>query len=296
MGILSLVSQFFDNSQHLYYLIVYFISICFSFPVESLLIPFLTGKLINELYDLTPSNRNSQIFHIIILFIIITVAWIVNAVAYSVMDYNDSRLIPEFTEYFRNFVIEKLYEKYENNFDNINIGAINTKLIILPHNLSEFLNIFMNYIFPRSFIIILIMFYFFYLDYRIGSVLMFGLLLFYFLTQYTIFQCVDLFVEHNTYFETINEVQKDKISNLSSIYSSNRMKEEIDDNADKNDKYKKNYQSSLHCTNRLKNISYFVNILLFFLINLVTISLFIYKKMHILNLINSFFNIFKIKK
>ena len=158
-GIFSIVLKFFENSEHFYYLIVYFITLFFSFPIESLLVPFLTGKLINQLYELTPSNRDSHIFKIGLLFVAIIVAWIVNAIAYSVMDSNDSLLISEFTAFFRNFVIEKLYVKYENQFDEVNIGAINTKLIVLPHNLTEFFNIFMGYVFPKVFIVFFIMVY-----------------------------------------------------------------------------------------------------------------------------------------
>ena len=281
MGIFSLVFEFFETPQHFYYLIVYIISVCFSFPVESLFIPFLTGKLINELYDLNDSNRQQQIFKIIIIFIVICLAWIVNAIAYAVMDYNDSILIPEFTSYFRNFVIEKLYFKYENHFDDVNIGVINTKLTILPHHLSEFLNIFLNYIFPRVFIVLIIMIYFFYLDYHIGFILLFAIILFYFLLRNSIFGCIDLFVEHNSYFENINEIHKDKISNLFSIYSSNKMNDEIKDNNKNNEHYRKNYTSSLQCTNKIKFISYLINIFLFFFINSTTIYLFIHNKIKI---------------
>jgi ABC-type multidrug transport system fused ATPase/permease subunit len=280
-GIFSIVLKFFENSEHFYYLIVYFITLFFSFPIESLLVPFLTGKLINQLYELTPSNRDSHIFKIGLLFVAIIVAWIVNAIAYSVMDSNDSLLISEFTAFFRNFVIEKLYVKYENQFDEVNIGAINTKLIVLPHNLTEFLNIFMGYVFPKVFIVFFIMVYFFYLNYSIGLILLVGLILFYIFSKQTLSNCIDLFVEQNTQFEEINEIQKDKISNLFSIYSSNKMDDEIRDNEKNNENYKESYRSSLRCTNRLKTITYISNLFLFFFIICFTLYLFIHQRLSI---------------
>jgi ABC-type multidrug transport system fused ATPase/permease subunit len=212
---------------------------------------------------------------------VICVSWVVNATAYSVMDYNDSILIPEFSTFLRNYIVEKLYLKYENQFDDINIGSINTKLNLLPHNLSNFLNIFLNYVFPRIFIIFLIMIYFFYLDIRIGAILMCGSSLFYILLKNAIFDCVDIFVERSNEYEHISEIHKDKISNLFSIYSSNKMKDEIKENNEIGEDYKKIFTSSLQCTNKLKIISYVINILLFFCINATTIYLFLQKKISV---------------
>jgi len=59
------------------------------------------------------------------------------------------------------------------------------------------------------------------------------------------------------------------------------MNDEIKDNNKNNEHYRKNYTSSLQCTNKIKFISYLINIFLFFFINSTTIYLFIHNKIKI---------------
>jgi len=71
-GVFSLAFSFFQNPHHFFHLIVYFISITLSFPIESLLIPFLTGSLINELYCcmvMTDKNIYTRPFVCLFLFL-----------------------------------------------------------------------------------------------------------------------------------------------------------------------------------------------------------------------------------
>jgi ABC-type multidrug transport system fused ATPase/permease subunit len=248
----------------------------------------LSGKLINELYDLTESNRKQQLTQIIYYFILICVAWIVNAIAYLVMDYNDSKLIPDFSSFFRDYVIEKLFLQYETHFGDVHFGSVNTKLIVLPNHITEFLNIFLNYVFPRVFVVFLVMIYFLYIDYRIGSILFVSIFVYYYLLQTTLNDCIDLYVQHNEYYEKINELHKDSISNLFSIYSSGKTQDEIDESRSMGNQYRQNYSSSIQCTNRIKGISYAVNLVLFFSINASAIYLFVHKKISIAVLISIF--------
>jgi ATP-binding cassette subfamily B protein len=278
VGVFSLAFSFFQNPHAFFHLIVYFISIALSFPIESLLIPFLTGSLINELYLLHGHDRQKHLHQTIVLFVFISLAWVVNAIAYSVMDYNDSILIPEFNSFVRNFILEKTIVKHENQTDDIHMGSLTTKIVSLPDSITSFFNVFITYVFPRLFVVFAILLYFFSLNLSVGFILLFGILLLWLVVQNTIHECIDLYVDNNQVYEDINEEQKDTLLNLWNVFSSGKKQDELNHHRARNDGLRDGYLSSIQCVNRIKAYSYIIHICLFILILSTVLYLFLHGK------------------
>ena len=290
-GIGTVIKEFFKNKTHLYYFILYVITVSLSFPLESIVIPILTGKLINKLYTLKTGDKQKNIKGIIYVFLMIIGAWILTSLSYYIMNKTDAHLIPEFSVFFRNYIIRKLYLKYQNHMEDLKIGVISTKLIELPLNMTEFIDMFMNMIFPRLFIVIVITFYFLYLDYRIGLIIIVGVTILYFLQKKTVNGCLKLSINNNSIFENLNEINKDKLSNLSSIYSSNKVNYEINKSSLINNIYRDKYKTSLQCINKVKTIGYTMNIILFIFINSMALYLYVKNKINIGVLISVFLTV-----
>ena len=170
--------------------------------------------------------------------------------------------------------MEKLFIKYENNYDEIKIGIITSKLITLPENFREIFDLTFTYIIPKILIIIIISIYLTWLDYKLGIIILISFT-FLIISINNIFnKCIVITKEAQKYFENINENYKDKLSNIFSIFSSNKIKDEIDNTNITNNKYKTILSSSLNCINNIKLISYINNIFLFCSINIINIFLF----------------------
>jgi ABC-type multidrug transport system fused ATPase/permease subunit len=216
MKILSIFKDFLNDKKTRFYLWIYILGIILSYPLESIIVPNLTGNLINILYE-----KNKNLKKIIIAFVYIVIAWIITAFSYYLTNITDAHLIPEFTTYLRNYITEKLFIKYETQIDEIKIGIINTRLIMLPEMFKDFFDLSLNYVIPKTFIILIISVYFAALDYRIGIFVLCVLVFMFYRFKSIVSKCVDYGIASYSYFETLNEVYKDKMSNLFSIYSSN---------------------------------------------------------------------------
>lgn len=267
--IFSVFKDFLKEKTTQKYFIMYIIAIILCYPIESIILPFLTGRLVNILYE-----KEKNIKKILISFALIVVAWIINALSYYTSNVADAYLTPHFVSYLRNFIMEKLFIKYENKYDEIKIGIINSKLLLLPEMMKEMFDISLNYIIPKSLIVIVISIYLAFLDYRIGIICLLSFIFLYFTIKYTINKCINLTKGSQKFFEDINEIYKDKLSNIFSIFSSNKIKDEIKNTSEDNEKYRDQYSTSLNCINNIKLIAYINNIVLFIVINLITIFLF----------------------
>ena len=265
----NIFKNFLKNSEHKKYFLIYLTSVMLCYPIESIILPYLTGNLVNILYE-----KKKDIKKILIAFAFIIFAWIINTITYYGSNVADAYLAPNFILYFRNFIMEKLFIKYENNYDEIKIGIITSKLITLPENFKEIFDLILTYIFPKIFIIIIISIYLTWLDYKLGIII---LISFTFLgvSIHNIFnKCIIITKDSQKYFENINEDYKDKLSNIFSIFSSNKIKDEINNTNITNNKYKTILSDSLNCINNIKLISYINNIFLFCAINIINIYLF----------------------
>ena len=273
MKILYIFKDFLNDKKNRFYLCIYILGIFLSYPLESIIVPNLTGNLINTLYE-----KNKNLKKIIIAFVYIVIAWIITAFSYYLTNITDAHLIPEFTTYLRNYITEKLFIKYETQIDEIKIGIINTRLIMLPEMFKDFFDLSLNYVIPKTFIILVISVYFAVLDYRIGIIVLCGLIFMFYRIKSVVSKCVDYGIDSYSYFETLNEVYKDKMSNLFSIYSSNNLNRELKENKERNDVYKDRYRSAINCINSIKVSCHINNIFLFIGINTITILLFKNKK------------------
>jgi ABC-type multidrug transport system fused ATPase/permease subunit len=265
----NIFKNFLKNQENKKYFIIYLISIMLCYPIESIVIPFLTGKLVNILYE-----KKKDIKKILIALSLIIFGWIVNTITYYTANISDAYLTPNFILYFRNFIMQKLFIKYENNYDEIKIGIITSKLITLPDNFREMFDLSLTFMIPKIFIIIVISLYLMYLDYKLAIIIILSFT-FLSISIYNISnKCLIITRETTAYFENINEEYKDKLSNISSIFSSNKIKDEINNTNDINSTYRNYLNKSLNCINDIKLISYVNNIFLFIAINIVNIYLF----------------------
>jgi ABC-type multidrug transport system fused ATPase/permease subunit len=265
----NIFTNFLKNSEHKKYFLIYLISIILCYPIESIILPYLTGHLVNILYE-----KKKDIKRILIAFGFIIFSWIINTIAYYGANVSDAYLAPNFVLYFRNFIMEKLFIKYENNYDEIKIGIITSKLITLPENFKEIFDLIFTYIIPKILIIIIISIYLTWLDYKLGIIILISFTFLGVSINNIFNKCIVITKEAQKYFENINENYKDKLSNIFSIFSSNKIKDEIDNTNITNNKYKTILSSSLNCINNIKLISYINNIFLFCAINIINIFLF----------------------
>jgi len=281
---LKLIFPFLKSNKVI--LITYLLFTLLSYPLESILIPNIFGSFFSEV---NKGSNNYNTFFLQAIFVTL----IIN-LAYGIMGYLDSILIPKFNAYIVNHIYKKLLLNYQNSYTDLELGKIVSRLNTLPAILRELTTDLCNWLLPRALTIILINIYMFIINPMLGCVTFFLCLvmIYYNYTHYD--ACIELSKDRYLNYEKRAEETQDKLSNLFAIYSSASIKKEIKSYKKSNSIYKKSYEKSMMCSSKIKFINNSIECVMFIIINGLIIYLFKvgkidFAKMLTLNMIVSYF-------
>lgn len=266
MDTFSLIKPFIN--EHKKKLIFYTICILLAYPLESIVIPKLFSSFFQNI-EKNPSNELFINYFIKFLFFMSIVT-----IAQYITSKLDSYLIPTFNESISNTFFEKIIHYYQDNYTDLELGKLVTRINLLPSILREISTDLFNWIIPKIFTIIIIIGYFFYTNIIIGAVTLAGLffIIFYNLANYD--SCINLSFSKYILLEDRSEEIQDKLSNLYSIYSSGDINNEINDYKRINKEYKESNKKALECSSKLKSINSIFILITFIGLGVLTIYFF----------------------
>ncbi len=242
-----------------------------SYALESIFLPRLSANLFTNF----SKNKLSIIYK---SFIYITITWIVIQSTFVLVGLLDSKITPDLWIKFRDYIVNNLYYKYENNYQDLELGKVSTELSTIPGNFIDFINLFFENILPRVLIIIVMIIYFFIVNWKIGTLFVLLLIPFVLFYYYKLNSCTILSNERYQKFKILMEKFQDKFSNLATIYTSGNMYKEIKESQKEHNKYGNFYAQQLLCTNNLKMIGFAFNIIIFISMNIFTLYLYFKKQ------------------
>ena len=277
----DILVDFFKTNKRL--LIFYLAGILILYPLEAIVVPKLYGDMFSIL-----SNKNKNFKLIIRYFVYIVIAWLFIQLSYTFTSYNESNIAPKLNEFTRNYIYKNLLLKYYNNYKDLELGRISSKIMVIPDTFKSFFEDLMTSIFPKILICIIITFYLFTIHYKIGLLSLFWLIILYISYCYNYKRCINVSSNLYSYFEDISEKIQDKLSNLVQIYANGRMRDEINDNMNDNATFKGKYKKTLRCQTGIKIINYTINLFIFITINGLTIKLYRDKKIKTSQMITVF--------
>jgi len=253
MGSFKLIEPFINKNK--LSLIIYIICMVLSYPLESLVIPEIFSSFFESLKntsDLISNDIFVNFFFKIGFFMLIII------ISQSITAKIDVFLIPEFNETISNTLFEKIIKHYENNYTDLELGKILTRVNGLPSTLREVTTDLFNWVVPKLLTVIIINYYFFIHDKTLGLISI-GILGLIFWNNYVSFKpCIDLSYERYKNYEEKSENLQDKLSNLYSIYSAGNVNYEIKDFNNMTANFKKYHTDSILCTHRLKSSNTFI--------------------------------------
>lgn len=253
MGSFKLIEPFVKKYK--LSLIIYTICILLSYPLESIVIPEIFSSFFESLKN-TSSELQNNIF--INFFLKTGFFMLIIIIAQTITSRLDVYLIPEFNEMISNKIFEKIIKHYENNYTDLELGKILTRVNGLPSTLREVSTDLFNWVVPKILTIMIINYYFFKNDKILGliSICILGVL---FWNNYKSFKpCIDLSHERYKNYEEKSENLQDKLSNLYSIYSAGNVNNEIINFNEITNNFKKIHRKSILCTHNLKSSNNFI--------------------------------------
>lgn len=261
MGSFKLIEPFIKKYK--LSLIIYTICILLAYPLESIIIPEIFSSFFESLKATSFESLKGASFalqnDIFINFFLKTGFFmLIIIIAQSITSKLDVYLIPEFNEMVSNTVFEKIIKHYENNYTDLELGKLLTRVNGLPSTLREISTDLFNWVVPKLLTIFLINCYFFKNDITLG-VISVGILVILFWKNYKSFQpCIDLSHKRYNNYENKSEILQDKLSNLYSIYSAGNVNEEIQEFNKTNKYFKQIQRESISCTHKIKSNNSFV--------------------------------------
>lgn len=245
MDTLKIVNPFLKSNKFI--LIFYTITILLSYPLESIVIP----KIFSKFFQQINLNINNNVILEFIKYFIIFMG--ISSLSQLISSKLETIIIPEFNKYVSNILFQKIIYFYENNYADLELGKILARINSLPSIIRELTTDLFTWIIPKVISLIIINTYFFYYNFNLGiiSLIFLGIIVYYNLSNYS--RCIDISNKRYMVYEDKSEAVQDKLSNLYSIYSSDKIKDEINSYDKITEKFKKLQNSSMSCSNTIKN-------------------------------------------
>lgn len=256
------------------------------YPLERVIIPKYYGLVINSFKDNKDFNKN--IFYLSSLYILYMLLGIFGV-------YSSKLISPTFGEYittqFYNYIIDTYYLE----FDNIETGAIISKLIGLPSLFFNYIEIMRTIILSQSFIFMTALYHYWFVSSKLFYYFIFSLIINIIFTYNLYKKKYENDIELHNSRAILYQYINDTFSNLVSIYGFNQ--EEYEKNEFKQVEYKK-YKKYLTKSLNIYFVSFLIwNIIcgfVFFGLNYLLYNAYKEKKINIEVLISTFTMTFSI--
>ena len=266
--ITKLYFDFFKKNIKTY---IFYLLALLHLPLSKLALPHIYGKLISKL--------ESGNLDILLPFCMLIFVWILVQSMVSLSNYFRSDLLPKFMSYVRTNIINEIIDRYKNNYEDLEIGNTITKIIKSPWLLEDIFYISEDFIFRNVIIILTSFYYLFYYSKILGLIFLASISLI--LIVCTQFQktCSEYSYLSDKIYDKTHEEIEDTLSNLISIYTSQKSGYEKKRIAELSKKVYKSDRSFQRCNNKFRIIFTFVFIVVFIVLNVYTF--YIYKKKEI---------------
>ena len=250
-------------------------------PLQNIAVPHYYGEVISSLKD---ANLKKSKY----LFTILLGIWCLIQVLHIGISYIDNYIWPKFHAYIRQFFFDLIVDRYNQNYQELQIGNILTKLIKLPWILDDVSNQIQKFLITNSILIISNFVYLYQNHFSLGFIYLGCVGIVFIMSKLYFNNCKSNIKIVEEKYDNCHEEIDDALQNLLSIYTSKKIPEEKKRIYDINEDTKNEQQLSGLCNRRFKIYFSIVNIFLFLSINYVSYSLFLHGKIKIDNLVSLF--------
>jgi len=283
MYILKIIKSFIKNYKFIFFLYILFTLL--AFPLEAIVIP----QIYSHFFSILNNKTKKETFFK--YFILILIVFIIIYVAGFLTSWSENLIIPELNKYIITYIFKNILKKYNNNYEDIELGKLITKITTIPQYLKEFASDILIWVFPRLLAILIINIYFLVLNWKLGLLSILTLIILTIIYLYFCKKCSKLSNERHTLFELNNQYTQDKLSNLNTIYSTGNLENEILNYDKYIGTYTIKFKNNLTCLIYSELSINIVIILIFILLNGYSSHLFLKKELSFTNLLAIFITI-----
>lgn len=189
-------------------------------PISKVGIPHLYGKLIGNLNK----NKVLQGFHILIALIIV---WFITQSIHSASNLVHASFMPKFVEFFRLRMIDNIFQRYSTNFEDLQIGDTIAKIIKSPWILEDVFYTMETMAFNNVLVIVSSLIYLFMYSKVLGIIYFISMVSISAIAYLFVDECAETVKATEQMFDRTHEEIEDTLSNLISMYTSNKVDHEL---------------------------------------------------------------------
>ena len=245
-----LLNFFYENPITI---IMYFCINLSGYWIDSLVIPKYTSKLVTDL-PLESTVKK-------ILF-----AWIFSQILLAISGKIHSNLLPKFNSFIRNTLIEKIYNKFQYDYSDVDLSAFINKFLITPGSLKEITSEFIQGVVPRVFVVLITLHYYYTQNINIAITILLILCIGAFFIFKQINTCYVYAKDRILYFTELSKKFHDKLSNLFSVYVSGLKDYEVKDGKKINNIAQEKHKKIMECITLVRYYSTITNSIVFIFI------------------------------
>ena len=274
----ELYIEFIKNNKLNFFL--YFLTLSY-IPINKILIPKLYGNLISGL-------EKKDFKNIKYIFIYLIGGWFITQVLNTSSSYLTTLIMPKFKQFIRKFLVTEIFSRYKNNYEEIKMGDMITKIIKTPYILEDVFWLIKDFFVRNIFILISLVFYLFYYNKKLGLLFVCSMSSIILITYIYYCRCKNLYEEIEINYDKTHEEIEDIMSNLISIFNSRKTnfeKKRIE-NID-NKVYKGNIKLN-KCKNKFRIIYTIIFIIIVIGLNYYSYNLYLNKEVDLKTFISIF--------
>jgi ATP-binding cassette subfamily B protein len=274
----DLYVAFLKDNWKLY--ILYLVTLI-SLPLQSIAMPHYYGEVINSLKDKNLAKSKY-------LFGVLLGIWILIQ-AFSIgISYVDNYIWPKFHAYIRQFFFNLIVDRYNQNYQELEIGSILTKLIKLPWILDDVSNQIQRFLLTNSILIVSNFVYLYRHHYSLGFMYLGCIAVVFIMSRLYFNTCNANIKKVEQNYDNCHEEIEDTLQNLLSIYTSKKIPDEKQRIEDINEETRNQQYITGVCNRKFRIYFSIINVFLFLALNYVAFTLFTKGKIPVAALVSIF--------
>ena len=210
-----------------------------TFPIDDFLIPFLTGRIINNV-----QNKKPWIVSLISLIIVLTLVQVFTAAS----SWHDALVIPSMQNFVRNEMVADLLKKFRFSNNDPVIGELMSRIIKIPLTLTYIYDQLKNYILVYIVSFTITALYIMAHDLILGIVVLISVFLVFVLVLFSPLTCMSATTKQDQTLSRVDEEIEDVLQNLKNVYVNDQVDPELARLKTFETKYEKAFLGTLHCT------------------------------------------------
>ena len=235
-----------------------------TFPIESIAIPELYGRLYNTVSGGKVSDELLRRVGKIIIFII--GVWLFIQVFYYIKNWLIGKILPTYLEFTRRVLFTKIIENYENNYKDIKISKNINRLFNLTRDMKDVFFYVATCLIPLALTIGIVNIYLYFIDWKIGLIATISVSIMAIVSYFFSVKIIEISAIREGKFLDMSERIHDSFENLMNIYLNNEKNKELQKTQNAQNEHTDYYNKQLDLINNMQISTCVMSVIMFSII------------------------------